>query len=111
MGKMVVNILHTMNYKAEILIPTVQYGNIRFFIEGTDEEIIAQAKDLQRKYEGGFGLPTKEWNAALDEFNSTGTLKNGVELFNQMNDFQQRFFQEQKKSIKRLKIDEDISNK
>ena len=49
------------------------------------------------------GLDTKTWNKCLDEYNKTGTLTDGTNLYEEMNNKQKFYFQEQKKSLKRIK--------
>ena len=97
--------------KAEILIPTVQYGNIRFFIEGEADEIIAESKRLNKLYandsEGGFmnaGLPDKEFNAVLDKFTWQDKGDNGIEAeqYERMSDEQKTIIQAIKRSRKRI---------
>ncbi len=69
----------------------------------TADEAVDAYKALQRSYKVGVGLPQKEWNASIEEYANTGTLKNGTELYAQMNEYQRFYFQEQKKLFARLK--------
>lgn len=85
--------------KAEILIPTVQYGNIRIFIEDTPENIIEESKRLNRIYQGGFGLDQKEWNRALDRYLVEGSIEPSTH--EQMDERQQWMIHEIDKSISR----------
>lgn len=89
--------------KATIRVPMVEpYAYIEVEMEGDEHEIIGQYRKLKDAVVGGFGLDTKAFSAALDEFISTGTLRDGVEIYGQMSPSQQAIFQELKKSIKRI---------
>lgn len=67
------------------------------------EAAVEAYKALREAYspKTGPGLDSKEWNRCVDEFRNTGTLLNGPDLFHQMNEKQQFFFQESKKADKR----------
>lgn len=86
--------------KAQIILPTVQYGNITFFVEGTVEEILEQNRLIYKMHAGGAGLPPKEWNAALDRYLNDGT--GLTEQYLAMSPEQQRVIQEIKRAFKRL---------
>lgn len=73
----------------------------------TPEAVLEHYRALQRAYTGGTGLSTKQFNDALDEYLKTGTLKDGTNLYAEMNPQQQSIFQEIKKSLKRIKVDEE----
>lgn len=88
-----------MKIKAEILIPTVQYGNIRFFVEDEPENIIRENERLLKLYLGGFGLEQKEWNKALDRYLAQGSMEPSVH--EQMSKEQQWLIHEIDKSISR----------
>lgn len=66
--------------------------------------VVEQLEQLMalQKGESGEGLTTKEFNAALDEYLKTNSLKNGTELYAKMSLPQQACFQEIKKSLKRI---------
>lgn len=73
--------------------------------ELTDEAIQAAIGDYRRakgQIEAIEGLPSKEFNAALDEFLVTNNLTNGADLYARMSPAQQQCFQEVKRSLKRL---------
>ena len=86
--------------KAEILVPTVQYGNIRFFVEGTGEEIIYESERLNRIYIGGFGLEQAEWNNALDRYLRDGSMD--ADIHEKMSKEQRWLIHEIDKSTSRL---------
>lgn len=86
--------------KAEILVPTVEYGNIKFQVEGTSQEIIDEARSLINSWKGGFGLEAKQFNGWLDRYLTEGT--GNAELYSQMSSVQQSIIQEIKKSMKRI---------
>lgn len=88
---------------AEILIPTTQYGNIRFIrYQGTDQEIIDETKRLIRLYAEGpkKGLEHKEWNSALDSLNMGHACSQ--EQFEGMSDIQYWAYHQQELSIGRI---------
>lgn len=91
-------------------IPTEQYGFCE--VEFTDYSA-AQASQLYTEVSKAFQakpineLPTKEFNAALDEFLLSNTLTNGTEVYEKMSPAQQNCFQEVKKSLKRLSAREN----
>lgn len=67
------------------------------------EAVVEAYKALREAYtpKVGPGLIPKEWIRCVDEYRNTGTLLNGADLFHQMNEKQQFFFQELKKADKR----------
>lgn len=69
----------------------------------TSEAVVAEYKGLREAFhtKAGSGLLPKDFNKAVDEYCSTGTLLNGTELYAQMNEKQQFFFQTLKNSDKR----------
>lgn len=87
--------------KAEVLVPTVEYGNIKFQLEGTAEDMMDEARRLIKGWTGGFGLPPKEYNAFLDQYINDGT--GNLETYNLMSKDQQAVIQELKKAFKRIK--------
>ena len=82
------------------------YAYISVWVENEDvldaHELLNQYRTLKDAAVGGFGLEAKEFNAAIDEYLSTGSLKSGTEIYSQMSPSQQAVFQEIKKSIKRI---------
>lgn len=90
--------------KAQLRIPTAEsYAYIEVTVEGSEEEIVKQYHKLTNAVRGGFGLDDKKFNACLDEYLTTNTLKNGTELYAEMSLSQQAVFQEVKKAMARLK--------
>lgn len=90
---------------AEILVPTVSYGNIRFFVyEGTPEEIIEESRRLNQLQQGAFGLTEKEFNAFIDEYLASGTVKGEHvhEQYEKMSTEQKLIIQAIKRSCKRI---------
>lgn len=81
-------------------IPTIQYGYIETHFEGTAEEAFAEHDRLINIHNGEFGIPTKDFNAALDEYLSEGT--GTTETYMKMSKYQQTIIQEIKKSLARL---------
>lgn len=65
------------------------------------EAAVEAYKALREAYTAKPGLAPKEFNKVVDEYCSTGTLLNGTELYAQMNEKQQFFFQTLKNSDKR----------
>lgn len=90
-------------YKAELTIPAEQYGNIRPTVEGTPEEIVGAYFEFKKLLTPREGLLPKQFNACLDEYLKTGTLRDGVNLYGEMSFEQQNVFQQIKKSLKRIK--------
>lgn len=92
--------LHGM--KAEVLCPTVQYGNIRFFLEGEPDEIVSFSEEMNRliAQEPGEGIPEKQFNKALDRYLTDGS--GLTEEFVAMSRQQQDIFQAIKRSLKRI---------
>lgn len=88
-------------YDADIRIPTVQYGYVEVHVTGTPDDIKNAHDELNRLFTVGEGLSTKDFQEAMDEYLSTGTVKGGIGIWEKMNKYQQDFFQEVKKSMKR----------
>jgi hypothetical protein len=93
--------------KAEIRIPTTQFGFITLNVEVEDAAAaIAAHNEAVKLYntppEAVGGLTVKEMNACLDEFLLTGTVKGGIELWEKMNPMQKEIFQTIKRATKRL---------
>jgi len=99
----------TTNMKTTLRLPTQdQYAFIEIEAEvSSAEDAVVAYYDAMKLIKPQEGLDTKTWNASLDEFNNTGTLKNGTELYQLMNPYQKFYFQEQKKSLKRIKADQE----
>ncbi len=87
-------------------IATGQFEFIEEEYEGTAEEAVEAYKSLTEAFRAsigaGAGLTPKDFNRAVDEFNLTGSLKDGPDLYANMSTNQQFYFQTQKKSLKRL---------
>lgn len=87
--------------KATLRIPTEMYAYIEVEIEkDTAEEVIEEYNRITRLYKGGVGLTDKQFNAVLDEYLSTGSIRNGSEY--EFNAEQNCVIQAVKRSIKRL---------
>lgn len=91
--------------KVTYRIPTEQYA----YVEIEEETLIDDPQRIQenfKKLSDAFkpqvGLTSKEFNACVDEMLNTGTVKEGTELYQRMNDKQKFFFQEHKKGLNRL---------
>ena len=89
-----------MKFKAELTIPTEQYGNIRPTVEGTPEEIVQAYRDFSALTKPREGLSSKEFNQALDRYLSEGT--GDAEVYIAMSQEQQGVIQEIKKAFKRI---------
>lgn len=100
--------------KITLHIPVEQYGFVAVEMEGEEiSEGNAEAvADLYRYYQDAFkekngaGIPSKEYNTALDEYLTSNT--GNTETYLAMSPEQQRVFQEIKKSLKRIKAKEDL---
>lgn len=92
-----------MKYQYQI-VGSQQYEYIMGEGEFDSPDAAVEAyKALREAYSQKPGLASKEWNKAVDEYCNTGTLLNGTELYHQMSEKQQFFFQELKKHEKRGK--------
>lgn len=87
--------------KAQIRIPTTQYGYIEAEVEGTSEQIVEKHNELLKRYNGGFGLEDKEFNAWLDKYILTQT--GNADKYAEMNVEQMNIIQSLKKSVARIK--------
>lgn len=92
-------------------VPVEQFGFIELEMLETEEltqEAITSRIEAYRaisgvvKVEAGLGLPEKDFQQALDEYLSTGTLEGGTELYAQMSAEQQKTFQTLKRAFKRI---------
>lgn len=91
--------------KTIIRLPTEQYAYIEMEIEATSAQAAVEAyKELAEAYKPKEGIPTDEFNAALDQYLKDGTGE--TDKFMSMSPKQQLVFQEIKKSLKRLKVKE-----
>lgn len=93
--------------KIKFHIPTAEYAFIETEIEAENEhEAICAYNDLEEAVKGRNGasecLSDKDFNSALDEYLTTNTLKDGVEIYQKMSKAQQNVFQQIKKSLKRI---------
>lgn len=89
--------------KATLRIPTEMYAYIEVEIEkDSAEEVIDEYNRITALYKGGAGLTEKQFNAALDEYLSTGSVRNGTELYEQMTPEQRNIMQTVKRSVKRI---------
>ncbi len=87
-------------YKAELTIPTEQYGNIRPVVEGTAEEIVAAYFEFKSAL-GGEGIPDKEFDQWLDRYLTENTGDSNV--YARMSAPQRATIQTIKRSINRIK--------
>lgn len=83
-------------------ISTGQYEFLNFEIEGTAQDAVEAYKELQTAWKGGEGVSSKDFNAFLDTYISTG--KPGeLEVWENMTDQQKIIVNEVKKSFARIK--------
>lgn len=87
--------------KADVIIPTVQFGNITYHLEDEPEEIMYQTRQLLTLWNGGFGLEEREFNKALDRYLKDGTGE--TETYMKMSREQQGIIQAIKRSRNRTK--------
>lgn len=93
-----------LKYQAQIRIPGPdQYAYIEVSVEDTPEATVELYHEYARLMKHGGGIAPQDFNKLLDEYITTGTVKNGVEHWEKMNPYQKSVFQEVKKSIKRNK--------
>ena len=97
-------IASTGRYKAELTIPTEQFGNIRPIVEGTVDEIIEAYWEFSNAFKDKEGLNVKDWQKALDDYLNLGTMNS--DMYDSMSLKQQGLIQEIKKSLKRIKSKE-----
>lgn len=83
------------------LVTGDQYEYMEVQAEGTAAALKDEFDEFKRLLKVGVGLEDKEWRDALDEILATGKLKNGVELWETMNENQKFILQEIKRSINR----------
>jgi hypothetical protein len=91
--------------KATFRIPTKEYAYIELNeVEVTNtQEAREKYLELERVVNGEVGLPTKEWNDAMDKYLSTNSLSESEYM--SMSAEQKHIIQEVKKSCKRLNKD------
>ena len=54
--------------KANAIVPTVQFGNMTFELEGSAEEIIDETRRLLTLWQGAEGLEEKKFQKIFDSF-------------------------------------------
>ena len=90
--------------KVTYRIPTEQYAYVEVETtvkeETTPETVLETHRVLTEAFKPKSGIPTKDFNQALDRYLKDGTGE--TEQFLAMNPDQQRVFQEIKKSLKRV---------
>ncbi len=88
--------------KANIRVPTIQYGYIEVEVEGDANEIIDQHQELLKAYTNinGDGLPEVEWRDTLDRYLTEQKMSSDV--YEKMNNEERTIINEIKKSIKRI---------
>lgn len=89
-----------MTYKTTFHIPTEQYGFLEVEYEGEPDDVVEAYRAFKRLLGPQEGLPTKDWNATLDEYLKTGDMKS--EEYEKMSLSQKQIIQEIKKSVKRI---------
>lgn len=88
--------------KHVIHTPTADFAYVETEFEQDQEDVAMQHhRYIVGMEKSGPGLAT--FKEALDEYLTTGALKNGTELWQEMNDNQRFVFQEIKKSKQRTK--------
>lgn len=88
-------------YKAQLRIPTQeQFAFIEVSCEGTPEFIVESYHTFTHLVKPQIGLPTKEFNGALDRYLNDGT--GDVEVYMAMSPAQKEVFQCIKRSFKRI---------
>lgn len=96
--------------KITIHIPTADFAYIEQEFEAKED---TTARDLAEHYNqietaikgrngANTGLPQKEWNSVLEEYLTTNTVKDGVNIYQLMSPEQQGVIQEIKRAIKRI---------
>ncbi len=89
-------------FKAELTIPTEQFGNIRPTVEGTAEEIVEAYFEFSRMVKPKQGIPDKDYNAFMDSY-LMGNLEGLGEVYQVMSPEQQHCVQTIKRSLARIK--------
>ncbi len=87
--------------KTQLQIRTGDFEYIMQECEADANEAVAAFKALKEAWAPKPGLAPKVWNDCIDSYMATGTLVSGTELYVEMNEKQQFFFQELKKHNKR----------
>lgn len=83
-------------------VPTEQYGFISVELEGTAEEAVQAYNDLKREYDGGAGLPSREFCSFMDCYLNTGKPpENGIIQWEIMSNEQKFVINEIKKCFNR----------
>lgn len=87
--------------KSIIRVPLDQYAYTEVEFEGTEKQIIEKYRELTNLYKNeGIGIPTKDFNFALDTYLGTNNISE--ETYNSMSLPQQSVIQEIKKAFKRM---------
>lgn len=86
--------------KAKIIVPTIEYGNITYEVEGIPEDINTEADYLLSLRKPQEGLPQKEWNAAVERYLNDAT--GDTETWAKMSEKQKWWFNETKKGFNRI---------
>lgn len=87
--------------KAQVRIPTTQYGYVEYSIEGTTDQIKEFHDQMVDSFKDKAGLPLNEWRECIDRYLSEGTMN--PDEYDQMNRSQKTLIQEIKRSFNRLK--------
>ena len=89
--------------KTIIRIPTTQYAYLEFQFEGTAEEAITEHNRILNLYNGGFGLPDKQFNAIYDALLNKGEIEGDPGLVDsEMSVTQRGSIQDLKRALKRV---------
>lgn len=89
-------------FKAKIRIPTDSYAYIELEYEGTSSQIFGAYEQFMQVFKDGQndGIPSKEFNAAVDGYFLKGTMT--AEVYESMGKDQKIFIQTCKRSFKRI---------
>lgn len=87
-------------FKAQLRIPTEMYAYIEVEVEGTAEQIVEAYYEFTKLVKPQEGLPTKEWQAALDRYLNDGSGE--TEVYMAMSPTQKAVMQELKKAFNRI---------
>ena len=88
-------------YKSTLRVPTgEQYAYIEIDFSGTPEQIVSAYYEFTKLVKPAEGLPSKEFNKALDRYLTEHT--GDTDTYLRMSRSQQDVFQEVKKAFKRI---------
>lgn len=84
-------------------VKTGEYEYINGTIEGTAEEAVAAFRELKTAWEGGVGLPQREWCQLRDKYLSTGQMEGDPGILETLSAAQRWWVNETKKGFSALK--------